>query len=154
MDQNLVERFSINIYHVLKNEFLITEDRKISPAEKKRKSKRRNTLLGLLVKLQEHIQQGIPVVGRFLTEYLEFWDGKSHFEHFLRLISQLQITDYKELHDCIISPIISKHFQNSTITPTEPRQGSFRAPADLFQTSFRARSEIQFVLYILVFKKM
>ena len=112
LDQNLVERFSINIYHVLKNEFLITEDRKISPAEKKRKLKRRNTLLGLLVKLQEHIQQGIPVVGRFLTEYLEFWDGKSHFEHFLRLISQLQITDYKELHDCIISPIISKHFQN------------------------------------------
>jgi len=65
-----------------------------------------------LVKLQENIQQGVPVVGRFLTEYLEFWDGKSHFEHFLRLVSQLQITDYKELHDCIISPIISKHFQS------------------------------------------
>jgi len=36
LDQNLVEKFSINIYHVLKNEFLVTEDRKISPSEEEK----------------------------------------------------------------------------------------------------------------------
>ena len=116
LDQVLVERFSVNIYHLLHNEFLITEDRKISPAEERRRFKRRENILDLVAKLQDKVQQGLPVIGRFLTEYLPHWDGKSHFGSFMKLLSQLQITDHKELHDCIIAPILSNHFQNySTI---------------------------------------
>merc|ERR550532_1816657 len=111
LDQVLVERFSVNIYHLLHNEFLVQEGRKISLSELKRKYKRRETILDLIYK----VQQGLPVIGRFLTEYFPFWDGKSHFGSFMKLLAQLQITDNKELHDCIISPILSKHFQSYTM---------------------------------------
>jgi len=115
LDQVLVERFSVNIYHLLHNEFLIHEDRKISPSERKRKYKRRESILDLVYNLQDKVQQGLPVIGRFLTEYFPCWDGKSHFASLMKLLSQLQITDYKELHDCIISPILTKHFQSYTM---------------------------------------
>jgi len=115
LDQVLVERFSINIYHLLHNEFLVQEDRKISPSELKRKYKRRETILDLVFKLQDKVQQGLPVIGRFLTEYFPHWNGKSHFGSFMKLLSQLQITDHKELHDCVISPILSKHFKKYTM---------------------------------------
>jgi len=111
LDQKFVERLSINIYHLLRNEFLYSDGRKVSDAEHKRKLKRRKSILEMIVKLQEQIQHSLPVVGRFLTDYLEHWDGKTHFPQFVNLISQLQLTDYKELHDCIISPIMNKHFQ-------------------------------------------
>ena len=115
LDQVLVERFSVNIYHLLHNEFLVKEGRKISLSELKRKYKRRETILDLIYKIQDKVQQGLPVIGRFLTEYFPFWDGKSHFGSFMKLLAQLQITDNKELHDCIISPILSKHFQSYTM---------------------------------------
>ena len=102
----------IEILNILfRNEFLFSDGRKVSDAEHKRKLKRRKSILEMIVKLQEQIQHSLPVVGRFLTDYLEHWDGKTHFPQFVNLISQLQLTDYKELHDCIISPIMNKHFQ-------------------------------------------
>ena len=117
LDSVLVERFSINIYHLLHNEFLLQEDRKISQSEKERRRKRRTSILELLVQVQDRIQQGIPVLGRFLTEYMELWDGKSHLIQILQLISRLQITDFKELHDCILGPLLSRHFRGyRTIT--------------------------------------
>ena len=57
-----------------------------------------------MVRLQSQVQQGLPVVGRFLTEYIEHWDGRTHFLSIFRLISQFQITDYVELHNCISDP--------------------------------------------------
>ena len=91
-----VERLSINIYHVLRNEFLSFEDRKVSNSEKARKHKRREAILQLIIDLQRRMQHGLPVVGRFLTDYIEHWDGRTHFLQFMELLPQLQITDYKE----------------------------------------------------------
>ena len=116
LDQRLIERFSINVYHLLRNEFLMTDFKKVSPAEKERKLRRQTSILGLVVRLQSQVQQGLPVVGRFLTDYLEQWDGRTHYLNIFRLISQLQITDYPELHDCIIGPVQNQHFKSySTI---------------------------------------
>ena len=112
MDETLMERFSINIYHLLRNEFILTDSRKISITEKKRKFKRGRDILELLIKLQENVMQGLPVIGRFLTEYMELWNGKDHFSQVTMLVSQLQISDYKEVFDCIISPLLSNHFQS------------------------------------------
>ena len=46
-------------------------------------------MLRLLAELQTSVQQGIPVIGRFLTEYLNVWDGHQHFTAVLTLISQV-----------------------------------------------------------------
>ena len=116
LDQRLIERFSINVYHLLRNEFLVTDFRKVSQAEKEKRHRRQDSILSLVVRLQNQVQQGLPVVGRFLTDYLQQWDGKTHFLHILRLISQLQITDYVELHDCIIGPIQDRHLKSYNTT--------------------------------------
>jgi len=108
MDRGLVERFSVTLFHTLRNEFVCCEE-KVAPREEVRRTRRREKLLGHLVRLQDAVQQGLPVVGRFLSEYLDTWDGSAHFLPILRLVSQLQITDYKELHDCVVSPL-TRHF--------------------------------------------
>ena len=46
-------------------------------------------MLRLLAELQTSVQQGVPVIGRFLTEYLAVWDGHQHFTAVLTLISQV-----------------------------------------------------------------
>ena len=116
LDQRLIERFSINVYHLLRNEFLVTDCRKVSQAEKDRRQRRQESILSLVVRLQSQVQQGLPVVGRFLTEYIEHWDGRTHFLNIFRLISQLQITDYVELHDCILGPIQEVHLKSYNTT--------------------------------------
>jgi len=108
VDKGLVERFSMTLFHTLRNEFVCCEE-KVGARDEVRRTKRREKLLAHLVRLQEAVQQGLPVVGRFLSEYLDTWDGSSHFLSILRLVSQLQITDYKELHDCVVSPL-TRHF--------------------------------------------
>ena len=116
LDQRLIERFSINLYHLLRNEFLVTDFRKVSQAEQERRRRRQESILSLVVRLQSQVQQGLPVVGRFLTDYLQQWDGRTHFLNIFRLISQLQITDYLELHECIIGPIQDVHLKSYNTT--------------------------------------
>jgi len=108
MDKGLVERFSMTLFHTLRNEFVCGQDQ-VGIREETRRLRRREKLLGHLVNLQEAVQQGLPVVGRFLSEYLDTWNGSAHFLSVLRLVSQLQITDYKELHDCVVGPL-TRHF--------------------------------------------
>ena len=95
-EQALVERLSLTLYHTLHNEFLGGE--KDTP----KKMARQKHLLSLLVDLQRSVQQGIPVVGRFLTEYLAVWDGARHFTAVMALVSQVQITDFQEVKDCLL----------------------------------------------------
>ena len=95
-EQALVERLSLTLYHTMHNEFLSGE--KDTP----RKTARQKHLLTLLVDLQSSVQQGIPVVGRFLTEYLAVWDGTKHFTAVMALVSQVQITDFQEVKDCLL----------------------------------------------------
>ena len=82
-EQALVERLSLTLYHTLHNEFLSGE--KDTP----KRMARQKHLLSLLVDLQRSMQQGIPVVGRFLTEYLAVWDGTRHFTAVMALVSQV-----------------------------------------------------------------
>jgi len=110
MDHGLVERFSMTLFHTLRNEF-ICGDGTTGLRDVSRRMRRQEKLLSYLVTLQETVQQGLPVVGRFLSEYLDSWDGSSHFLQIMRLVSQLQITDYKELHDCVVNPL-TRHFSN------------------------------------------
>lgn len=105
-DQGLVERLSITLYHTLKYEFLTTDQVVGGEAARARKNSRCSRLLDLMAELQEKLHQGMPVIGRFLSEYLvEVWDGQIHFKQVLRLIAKLQITDFKELYDCILAPM-------------------------------------------------
>ena len=114
----LVERLSLTLYHTLRNEFLASETRTEAAAGEARRRRRRSQLLQLLVELQEAVQQGLPVVGRFLTEYLAVWDGQQHFTVVLKLISQVQITDFKELYDCLLEPVMAHYQAYSVIQQT------------------------------------
>ena len=105
-DEELSERFSVTLYHLLRNEFLCQQDLKLGERDEERRRRRREDILERIACLQESIQQGLPVVGRFLSEYLDTWDGSEHFSKLLRLVSRLKITVHQELHDCIILPLI------------------------------------------------
>lgn len=48
-----------------------------------------------MARLQDLFQQGIPVVARFLAEFLADWDGKSLFVEVIKLLPYIQITDYE-----------------------------------------------------------
>ena len=98
-EEALVERLSLTLYHTLHNEFLGGEK------ETPKKIARQRHLLTLLVNLQRSVQQGIPVVGRFLTEYLAIWDGARHFTAVMALVSQVQITDFQEVKDCLLDQL-------------------------------------------------
>ena len=80
------ERLSINLYFVLHNEFL-------SLSRSKKPSPQRTDLLCRINMLQEWLQRGLPVVGRFLAEYLPTWDGDEHFVEICKLLSFLPIVD-------------------------------------------------------------
>ena len=54
------------------------------------------------------------IVCRFLAEYLVEWNGRDHFVQILELTRFLQITDFQELYDTILSPI-EAHFHTYTL---------------------------------------
>lgn len=45
--------------------------------------------------MQDFFQEGIPVVGRFLSEFLSDWDGKEFFIQIMCLLAHIQITEYQ-----------------------------------------------------------
>ncbi|CAG2067523.1 unnamed protein product, partial [Timema podura] len=59
-------------------------------------------LLDRLVALEEYMQQGIPVVSRFLVDYLALWDGLSFRQQVYNLLSWITFYSFEELHDCIL----------------------------------------------------
>jgi hypothetical protein len=78
-------RFSVTLYHTLYNEFFGCGDGNLD---------RQSYLLRRVYLLQEYLQQGIPVVGRFFAEYLIEWDGKELFLDVINLLPYIQITDF------------------------------------------------------------
>lgn len=46
---------------------------------------------------------------RFLSEYLDDWDGKQFFNEILGLLKLIQITEFKELYDTVLAQLW-KHF--------------------------------------------
>ena len=105
-NKEMVERFSMTLYHTLYNEFLADGCGEGGGKDgKERRRRRQENLLQQVAKLQDWLTQGIPVIGRFLTEFLAKWDGETHFVVILQLLSSLQLTDYRELYDCVLAPI-------------------------------------------------
>ena len=68
-------------------------------------SKRNLDLLCRINQLQDFFQQGLPVVGRFLAEYLTMWNGEDYFVEICKMLVYLPLTDFIELEECILNPI-------------------------------------------------
>jgi hypothetical protein len=47
-----------------------------------------------IVVLEDYMQQGIPVVSRFLAEYLPIWDGEEFREMILHLLQWITFSSY------------------------------------------------------------
>lgn len=81
------ERLSITLYFTLHNEFL-------SMSRNQKQSQQKKDLLCRINMLQESLQYGLPVVGRFLAEYLVAWDGNEYFNEICKMLSFMPITDF------------------------------------------------------------
>jgi len=111
--QDLRERFSLVLYHTLQKEFFCLP-KVCNAADKVRREKRQRKFLEHVAQFQRKCFHGIPVVGRFLSEYLTEWDGEKYYYQILDLIRVVQITDFKELFDTLLDPI-EEYMDNFTI---------------------------------------
>mgnify|MGYP006888597994 CR=1 FL=1 len=80
------ERLSFTLYYTLYNEFF-------SMTQSAKHRKRKTDLLCRVNRLQEYFQHGLPVVGRFLAQYLSTWDGEEYFIEICKMLSCLQLTE-------------------------------------------------------------
>ena len=80
------ERLSFTLYYTLYNEFF-------SMTQSAKHRKRKTDLLCRVNRLQEYFQHGLPVVGRFLAQYLSTWDGDEYFIEICKMLSCLQLTE-------------------------------------------------------------
>lgn len=49
------------------------------------------------------MQQSIPVVSKFLAEYIIRWDGHEYEAHIFRLMRLLHVVSFRELRVCILN---------------------------------------------------
>jgi hypothetical protein len=56
--------------------------------------KEKENLLKQIVALEDYMQQGIPVVSRFLAEYLPRWDGEEFREMIFHLLQWITFSSY------------------------------------------------------------
>ena len=82
----LQERLSMSLYYTLHNEFF-------SLTAMSGFTERKLDLLRRINMFQDWLQQGLPVVSKFLVLYLEVWNGRDFFTEIMKLLSYLQITD-------------------------------------------------------------
>ncbi len=114
--KELRERLSMSLYYTLHNEFF-------SMTASSGCTQRKLDLLCRINLLQGWLQQGLPVVGKFLVQYLENWNGRDFFVEILKMVANLQITDFdgksKEVSfcPCLNADLIFSCwlFQSSTI---------------------------------------
>ncbi|XP_059079745.1 centromere protein I-like [Tigriopus californicus] len=99
-------RFSIALYHTLHNEFFGSIENSLP---------RKQYILQRVSLLQNFFQQGIPVVSRFLAEFLPNWNGEELFLEVLGLVSHVQITDFEELSECVLTPLLAHFSKKFTI---------------------------------------
>jgi hypothetical protein len=78
---------TLNQLHLLCSTAFIEQDKDLSYKEKE-------NLLKQIVELEEYLQQGIPVVSRFLAEYLPRWDGEDFRESIFRLLQWVTFSSY------------------------------------------------------------
>lgn len=89
-------RFSILLFSTLKEVFKRNEIR-ITIEEQ-------STFLEQILKLEDYMQQGIPVVTNFLINYLNFWDGSYHYYYILQLIKWVTFSSFTDLYQ-ILRPL-------------------------------------------------
>lgn len=82
------ERLSITLYYTLHNTFF-----SLAESHTNRHAKRKLDILCRINQLQDYFQQGLPVVGRFLTQYLASWDGEEFFIEICKMLVYLQLTE-------------------------------------------------------------
>lgn len=99
-------RFSIALYQTLHNEFFGSLEGSLP---------RKQYILQRVTMLQNFFQQGVPVVSRFLAEFLPTWNGEELFIEVLGLISHIQITEFEELSECILTPLFAHFSKTFTI---------------------------------------
>jgi len=92
------------LYYTLQKEFFQMPDAR-SATEKVRRFKRQKRFLEVIANFQTGCFHGLPVVGRFLSEYLTEWDGETFYYEILSLIKIVQMTNFKELYDTLLAPI-------------------------------------------------
>ncbi len=124
-------RFSVTLYHTLYNEFFGRG------FDSKNNLVRQSYLLRRVHLLQEYLQQGIPVVGRFLAEYLVNWDGQRLLVDVLNLLTYIQITDFQSAYLQsnrvyvvyipfflqLFTRMFCRHFCTTSTPPSPPASG-------------------------------
>ncbi|KAF7997987.1 hypothetical protein HCN44_009385 [Aphidius gifuensis] len=98
-------RFSHNLYYTLKRAFIIETDY-YSNSQK-------NILLDMTIECCRYMQFGIPVVVRFLNEYLPYECGKYRFK-ILRLIEWSTFISTSDF-DIVVGPYLKSAFFESSI---------------------------------------
>ncbi|XP_061378740.1 centromere protein I-like [Danaus plexippus] len=68
-------------------------------------------LLHRLALFQSTVMQGVPVVTRFLAQYLPFWNEKDYFSEIMELIQWLNVDGFEDI--CIILDSLSKIYQRA-----------------------------------------
>ena len=72
--------------------------------------RQRKQLLARIDRLQDFFQQGVPVLGRFISEYIsEGWNGRDYLTELLKLLVYLPMADFEEVFDCVLGPL-NNHF--------------------------------------------
>lgn len=88
-------RFSSVLYSCLHSVFILN-NKNISYQE-------RDHFLKQLVALENYMQQGIPVVSRFLALYIVSWNGQDHQKYIYRLLEKITLASFAEFNDCILT---------------------------------------------------
>eukprot|EP00096_Caligus_rogercresseyi_P014553 TRINITY_DN7059_c0_g1_i1.p1 TRINITY_DN7059_c0_g1~~TRINITY_DN7059_c0_g1_i1.p1 ORF type:complete len:721 (-),score=163.28 TRINITY_DN7059_c0_g1_i1:117-2279(-) len=102
----LIERLSLTLHETLVRDFMAHAE--VHSREAEGRCQRNRALLRKIYRLQYFFQESLPVVNKFLAEYISSsWDGQSYFTEILKLLSLVQITDFHELFDCILQPLHS-----------------------------------------------
>ncbi|KAJ9578563.1 hypothetical protein L9F63_005213, partial [Diploptera punctata] len=92
--ESLQTRLSYKLYHTLHKVF-IDQEGDYTYKEKEK-------FLERVAELQDYMQQGVPVVSRFLAKYLYMWDCQDYRDQVLRLLQWISITSYKELYVLVL----------------------------------------------------
>lgn len=109
--RQLQDRFSSTLYRTLYYEFF-------SMSCSSGYTPRKLDLLCRIIAFQEKIQESIPVVERFLFQYLQNWNGQDFFLEILRLITFIRISDFDEINECILNKI-QQFFNNDFNCPQQ-----------------------------------
>lgn len=99
-------RFSSVLYACLHSVFILNNQN--VPYEE------REHFLQQLVVLEDYMQQGIPVVSRFLAFYISSWDGQDHQKYIYRLLERITLVNFAEFNDCILTHLQTLFLAGST----------------------------------------